>query len=367
MKEVNIFADYVDEKTQEQFNLAMEQDYVVKGALMPDCHAGYTLPIGSVIATNGVIVPSYVGYDIGCGMLAYKTNYHKVEIENYLKNIFDEIYRTIPVGFNHNTVDVPWDNYNNIEKTSKTHEIFMKDGFKQHTTLGSGNHFQDLSYDEQGNVWVVIHSGSRGIGHSVASHYMRLASNSEKAIEGHFGLRTDSEIGKDYIIDLNFCLEFALENRKGMLKRVLEAISKFVPNDIEIVEGDIINRNHNHAEYKNELWIHRKGATHADLGMRGVIPGNMRDGSFVVCGKGNEKSMCSSSHGAGRVMGRKEATRKLNIEDFEKSMEGIVARVNKDTLDESPMAYKNIFDVMEMQKDLVDVVCHLKPLINIKG
>ena len=367
MKEVNIFAEFVDEKTQEQFNLAMEQDYVVKGALMPDCHAGYTLPIGSVVATDGIIVPSYVGYDIGCGMLAYKTNYHKDEIENHLKNIFDEIYKTIPVGFNHNTVDVPWDNYNNIEKTIKTKEIFSDGGFKNLSTLGGGNHFLDLSFDELENVWVVIHSGSRGIGHAVASLYMKLACGSEKAIEGHFGLRTDSDIGKDYIIDLNFCLEFALENRKCMLERILKAISKFVPKNIDIDNDLIINRNHNHAEYKNGLWIHRKGATHADLGMMGVIPGNMRDGSFIVRGKGNEKSMCSSSHGAGRVMGRKEANRKLNLEDFEKSMNGIIAKVDKDTLDEAPMAYKNIFDVMSMQKDLVDIVCHLKPLINIKG
>jgi tRNA-splicing ligase RtcB len=129
----------------------------------------------------------------------------------------------------------------------------------------------------------------------------------------------------------------------------------------------VINRNHNHAVFEHGLWIHRKGATHAEHGMLGVIPGNMRDGSFIVCGTGEPEALWSSSHGAGRVMGRAQANRELNLEDFAMTMSGVVAKVDESTLDEAPMAYKNIFDVMEMQKDLVKVVHHIRPLINVKG
>ena len=194
---------------------------------------------------------------------------------------------------------------------------------------------------------------------------MKLASKSNKAREGHYPLHVDSNEGKDYIMDLNFCLEFALENRKSMVKRAIEVIKKTCLGDI--IEDSLINRNHNHAQFKDGLWIHRKGATHAEYGMMGVIPGNMRDGSFIVKGKGNPDSLCSSSHGAGRVLSRKEAKATLTLDVFEDTMSHIKAKVTEGTLDESPHAYKNIFDVMELQKDLVEVITLVKPLINIKA
>lgn len=165
-----------------------------------------------------------------------------------------------------------------------------------------------------------------------------------------------------------FCLAYALENRLGMVKRIEAAIRKQVCKGGAIWES-LINRNHNHAEAKDGLWIHRKGATHAEDGMDGVIPGNMRDGSFIVRGKGNPDALCSSSHGAGRVMGRKAAKEQLDMVTFRKEMEdrGIQARVEASTLDESAEAYKDIFEVMAMQRELVEVRHHVQPIINIKG
>lgn len=195
---------------------------------------------------------------------------------------------------------------------------------------------------------------------------MQVASSDGKAREGHYGLSVDTQDGRDYIDDLAFCLAFALENRKQMLVRVMESIGKYCGGTFGALE-DIINRNHNHAELRDGLWIHHKGATHAEEGIMGVIPGNMRDGSFIVCGKGNTDSLYSSSHGAGRVLWRKEAQRTLSVEQFKESMVGIVAKVDDSTLDESAFAYKDIFEVMRLQNSLVDVVAHVRPIINIKG
>lgn len=214
----------------------------------------------------------------------------------------------------------------------------------------------------------MVHSGSRNVGHKIATHYMKLASGDGKAREGHYALNVDSAEGQDYIHDLAFGLQFALDNRLMIVGRVINGIRhKGVAG--QGLFGELINRNHNHAELKDGLWIHRKGATHAELGMMGVIPGNMRDGSFIVRGKGNPDSLCSSSHGAGRVMGRTEAKSKLNMEEFIATMQerGIQARVENATLDEAPMAYKDVFQVMADQTDLVEVVHHVKPIINIKG
>jgi len=364
-KEHHIFADIdlIEQEAKDQFESAMNLDCVVKGALMPDVHTGYTLPIGSVVAVDGNILPSFVGYDIGCGMCALPMDIDKALIEEHKEKIFNSIYRSIPVGFNHNQKDSEWDN--DIELTKQSKEIFDKNGLKQLCSLGGGNHFIEIGFDENNKTWIIIHSGSRGIGHAVASYYMRLASGDGKAREGHFGFDVNSQNGKDYITDLNFCLEFALENRKQIIARVERELNHYCGG-----QGDwsrLINRNHNHAELKDGLWIHRKGATHAENGMMGVIPGNMRDGSFIVKGKGNPDSLFSSSHGAGRVLGRKQAQRELKFEDFTKTMEGVKAKIGKDTLDESPFAYKNIFDVMDKQKELVEIIHHVKPLINIKG
>jgi tRNA-splicing ligase RtcB len=404
MKQTNIFAEVLEDTALEQFNSAMEQDFAVKGALMPDVHTGYSLPIGAVVATDGVIVPAWVGYDIGCGMCALKLDgidYDEVKANS--KAIFDLIYKHIPVGFNVNEKAVE---YSLDGLTDKGKEIaVMKKHGRAIGSLGGGNHFIEVGHDETDSVWVVIHSGSRGVGHGLAAHYMTIASSDTKTLEdefdvdhqhllkynpgqyetykseyvkkkqgklrpkeGHYGFDVNSQDGMDYIQDLAWGLDFALANRKEMMARVVNSITEAL--DISFYELDfseLINRNHNHAEERDGVWIHRKGATHAEAGMMGVIPGNMRDGSFIVRGKGNPDALWSSAHGAGRVMGRKQAKRELETSDFVETMSGITAKVGGDTLDESPLAYKDIFEVMRLQADLVEVIAHVKPIINIKG
>ena len=362
MKETHIFAEIIEQSALDQFNSAMEQDFAVKGALMPDAHTGYTLPIGAVIATDSVIIPSWVGYDIGCGMCAVPTTFSKASVAKYAVGVFNSVYSAVPVGFNHNQKDAVWQG---PECTPATAAIFSKNGLRQLGSLGSGNHFIEIGYDEIDRVWIIVHSGSRGIGHAVATHYMKLASGDGKAREGHFGFHTRSSEGRAYITDLAFCLAFALENRHRIIQRVVREMAHYCEGSADWLQ--VINRNHNHAEKKDGLWIHRKGATHAEAGMMGVIPGNMRDGSFIVEGKGDPDALWSSSHGAGRVMGRKEAQRTLNVDEFRTTMRGVTAKVDDETLDESPLAYKDIFDVMRQQFEMVRVVHHIKPLVNIKG
>jgi len=365
-KPYRIFAEVLEQEALNQFESAMQQPFVVRGALMPDAHAGYSLPIGAVVATDGVVLPAWVGYDIGCGMCALPTSYSSDEVRVKAKEIFDGIYASVPVGFSHNAENTEWPEGKALPRSAKMREIFDKNGLRQLGSMGGGNHFAEVGADETGKVWIVLHSGSRGIGHATASHYMRIASGDGKAREGHFGFSVDSEEGKDYIQDLEFCLAFALENRREMMRRIACVLDSLVSGG-SAEWGALINRNHNHAECKDGLWIHRKGATHAEVGMMGVIPGNMRDGSFIVRGKGNPDALWSSSHGAGRVLGRKDAQRTLDVEGFAETMGGIVAKIGVDTLDESPFAYKSIFEVMRQQSALVDIVAHVRPILNVKG
>lgn len=364
-KPYRIFAEVLEQEALNQFESAMQQPFAVRGALMPDAHAGYSLPIGAVVATDGVVLPAWVGYDIGCGMCALPTSHNADDVRAKAQEIFDDIYKAVPVGFSHNARNTEWAEGESLPRSAKMQEIFDKNGLRQLGSLGGGNHFAEVGADETGKVWIVIHSGSRGIGHATASHYMRIASGDGKAREGHFGFSTESAEGADYIKDLAFCLAFALENRREMMRRIVGVMDALLPGTADW--GALINRNHNHAEQKDGLWIHRKGATHAEAGMMGVIPGNMRDGSFIVRGKGNADALWSSSHGAGRVLGRKEAKRTLTLESFTETMAGVVARVTDETLDESPFAYKSIFDVMRQQDAMVEVVAHVRPILNIKG
>lgn len=423
LKELNkpykIYAELLDEIAQEQFYDVLSQEHVRYAVLMPDAHAGYAMPIGGVCASDGFVVPSFVGFDIGCGMSAYKTTFYKDEVLKKANEIYVGIVSTIPLGFskhkNHQSFKCE------MERTEFCDYILQTKGLMQLGTLGGGNHFIEIGYGSDDMAWIVIHSGSRGFGHTIASHYMREAymasldqenieakliedftsrnktfmehnpqgfekalkkytikqkiemekkTNSDK-IEGIHALSIESKLGIDYIKDQNFALEFALENRKKMTGVICEILSDTIgkKDDFEYHdESRFINRNHNHAEFDEEigLWIHRKGATHAKEGMMGVIPGNMRDGSFVVRGKGSKDSLCSSSHGAGRVMSRKQANANISFEKFTESMDGIVGTINENTIDESPFAYKDIFEVMRLQDELVEVVEHIKVLINIK-
>ncbi len=381
-KPYKIYAEVLDPKAVHQFEEAMMQDCVVKGALMPDAHLGYTVPIGSVIATDGIIFPSFVGYDIGCGMCALKTPFKKIDIEDkeVRQKIFDMLYERIPVGQGKHDESQVLEGLKGLELTTEGKKYFEERfALRQLGTLGSGNHFLEVAADEAEYLWIVLHSGSRGFGWKIAEHYMIAASTETRTTkkgkvvpvtEGHFGLRTDSDLGRAYINDMNYALAYALANRKHMLLAALHVLKDVIMPDLKIEHKhvvDFINRNHNHAVEKDGLYIHRKGATHAEEGMRGVIPGNMRDGSYIVTGKGNPDSLHSSSHGAGRVLGREAAKKALNVEDFKKEMEGITAKVGASTLDESPKAYKDIHEVMQQQSDLVTVDHHVKTLINMKA
>jgi tRNA-splicing ligase RtcB len=371
MKPHKIYADpaTLDGKALSQFYDALKQPWAVSGALMPDAHVGYTLPIGGVIATDGVIVPAFVGYDIGCGVCAIRTEASVDDVKGKAQALFDGIYDRVPCGVGQGHTSRSLLNLvgmADLPRTELADEVWVRRKAEaQMGTLGSGNHFLEVGYDEESRVWVIIHSGSRGFGHGLAEAYMKIASGSSKAKEGFYALETSSQLGRDYIQDMNFALEYALSNRFLMLDLVENIFQSTI--GAGFIWDSVINRNHNHAVFEHGLWIHRKGATHAEHGMLGVIPGNMRDGSFIVCGTGEPEALWSSSHGAGRVMGRAQANRELNLEDFAMTMSGVVAKVDESTLDEAPMAYKNIFDVMEMQKDLVKVVHHIRPLINVKG
>lgn len=414
-----IYAEVLEDTAIEQFDNCLEMEGCVQGALMADSHTGYVAPIGSVLKFDGKVSPALVGYDIGCGLVSAGLSVKAGDLD--LEALRDEILKVVPIGFNRHQkkqqVDVPVS-----EGSLHLRTVMNSTGVYQLGTLGGGNHFIELgTNDETGLMHIIIHSGSRGLGHKVASHYMEKAAAAsidesvyhdefanmpknlewldaikkmkpspktdnvqdaycnakeayvkrqvaqvlKKSTEGNFSLDTWSDDGKDYMKDQAIALEFAIANRHAMVNAIVKCIGQQIP-DVSIEE--IINKNHNHAiEDEAGFIIHRKGATQADTGMMGVIPGNMKDGCFIVKGKGDTDSMKSSSHGAGRVLSRKKAKALLSIDKFNADMVGVVTNHSDDTLDEAPDAYKNIYEVMAAQTDLVDVIAHVTPVLNIKG
>ncbi|MGE0109499.1 MAG: RtcB family protein [Bdellovibrionales bacterium] len=357
-------------------------------ALMPDCHMGYGMPIGGVLATKNVIVPNAVGVDIGCGMCAVQTNIAVDDVNtDALKTILGGsneyqggIRSNIPVGFNHQTSAQEWDGFDNPPDDPIVLEQ-IQSACKQLGTLGGGNHFIELQAGNDGYLWIMIHSGSRNIGLKIASHYNKLAQSlCEKwhsnvpPFKGDDGLAffpTDTEEGQCYIAAMEFALSFALANRLHMIEVCKEAVLGAFPNT---VFGDVINIHHNYAALENHfgenVWVHRKGATRAREGEVGIIPGSQGTRSYIVRGLGNPNSFMSCSHGAGRKMGRRQAQRELNLEDEIKLLDdaGVLhsIRTTKD-LDEAPSAYKDIDVVMQNQRDLVEVMTELRPLAVVKG
>ncbi|MEI6731456.1 MAG: RtcB family protein [archaeon] len=235
-------------------------------------------------------------------------------------------------------------------------------------TLGGGNHFIELGF-QKNDLWLIIHSGSRGVGHKIAEIYMKKAAGKDRLFEQTYPLEVESKYGKEYLNVLDFCLEFALLNRMEMAHHVILSIGRVLRKKISWKLW--ANKNHNHAILEKtgqgELYIHRKGATPAKKGERGIIPANMRDGSYLVLGLGNAHFLFSSSHGAGRVMSRTKARETFKMQEFIDSMKGIRGTIEPAILDEAPMAYKNIADVMDAQKESVKVLKHIKPVINWKG
>lgn len=368
------FVSYADPLTVDQAAIsqmydAMKSPWAVKGALMPDTHKGYALPIGAVVLADNFVVPAWVGYDIGCGMASVKTNIKiSDEFLSKAEEIHAKICEKVPVGNNRHTENI--EDGVNLPLSELGFDVKERRANKQFGTLGGGNHFIEVGAGNDGDIYITIHSGSRGFGHGIATEYMKLAANSDRPIEGHYGFSADSELGKQYYGDALYAQEWAVGNRREMIFKVGEAIQEVLGIKLKISE--YINRNHNHVEEYTEegvenLYVHRKGATHAEEGMMGVIPGNMRDGCFVVRGKGNSDWLNSSSHGAGRVLSRSQAKKQLDVDSFIDEMSGIASSASAKTIDESPLAYKDIFSVMELQTDSVEVVDYVRPLINVKG
>jgi tRNA-splicing ligase RtcB (3'-phosphate/5'-hydroxy nucleic acid ligase) len=386
----------VDERTMQQFLDCMKEEFVIDGALMPDAHLGYVAPIGSVLVTKDFIVPSWVGYDIGCGVIAVKLKGKNLlkKIEGKKKEIFEKVNSRVPMGLGklraeHELSEEGKKEFEKIleklEKAKINKKLFswIKRKAKSNLgTLGHGNHFIEIDFEGK-EIWLIVHSGSRNIGHKCAGQYMKkamkeaLLSNSENTAssarggtgdgneERTFALKANSAIGKEYLAVQDFCLELALLNRKEIAKTIINEIQDVLE---EKIESELwTNKNHNHVVKEKGKWIHRKGATPSKKNEKGVIPGNMRDGTFLVIGKGNKDFLHSSSHGAGRAMSKRQAKESIDMKDFEKEMKGIIASVRKETIDESPKAYKNIFDVMNAQKKSVKIFKHLKPIINWKG
>ena len=353
-------------------------------SIMPDAHQGYGMPIGGVLATKDVIIPNAVGVDIGCGMCAVKTSLTEIDRDT-LKKIMGEIRKFVPVGFSHQKEKQDEDLMPNRGITDHLKIVGQEyqSALKQIGTLGGGNHFIVIQKGSDGFIWIMIHSGSRNLGYKVADYYNKLAvelnekwhSKVPKEWELAF-LPIDSEEAQDYIQEMSYCVDFALANRRLMMKRVMEVFLNLngLNNNSRIDFEQIINIAHNYASLENhfgqDVWVHRKGATLAREGTIGIIPGSQGTASYIVEGKGNPESFMSCSHGAGRRMGRNQARRELVLEDEVKALEdkGILHSIRGvKELDEAPSAYKPIKEVMKNQEDLVKVLVELKPLAVIKG
>lgn len=347
--------------------------------LMPDTHGGFGMPIGGVVALESAVSPNMVGVDISCGMLAVKTNLTEFP-KDKLEQLVDRLYIKIPLGFSHH--DEPQSNaiFDDVSKWEKTTVCLreLDSARKQLGTLGGGNHFIEVQLGTDGHIWFMIHSGSRNLGFRVAHHYNEIAKKLCKMWKHNEVVDNDisflpigTKEAADYIREMNLCGEFAFQNRAHMSNAIKEEILKLLPDTVFEKE---INIHHNYAalehHYGKDVWVHRKGATLARKGTIGIIPGSQGTHSYIVEGLGNEASLQSCSHGAGRKMSRTKAISELNLEKEQQVLNsnGIVHRLHsKDQLDEAPSAYKDINTVIDEQKDLVSVVTELRPLAVIKG
>ncbi len=358
--------ELLEEEAQNQIWRNVNLKEVLSMSIMPDCHTGYDIPIGSVIITNpNIICPSYVGFDLFCGICHINTKVNVNDLfpkEKLKQKALDKIIETIPsgVGKNHTKIKYEYPDFKSLSGDSELTKTVNNLNKLQLGTLGSGNHFIEIGINKNNEVGITIHSGSRGCGYKVAEYYMN------KKFEKF--LKLDTEIGQAYVHDFIFFENWAYKNRSLMLYEVLKILG-FSKNEIVSLLKNIINEHHNHAIVTNEGVIHRKGATPADLNQYGVIPGNMRDGVFITKGLGNKEYLSSASHGAGRKLSRSKAKKKFTFEDFEKQMNSnIIANICKDTIDECPSCYKNIDDVIKMQEGIVvEIVDFFKPIINFKG
>lgn len=346
-------------------------------AIMPDSHRGYGMPIGGVLAANRVIVPNAVGVDIGCGMCSLRTNLNYIDTD-VLKNIMSIIRETVPVGFKHQSEkqDGKWMPEFDAGKELPIVRQEYEKAVYQVGTLGGGNHFIEIQKGSDGYIWIMIHSGSRNIGYTIAKHYNNKAM---ELCEKYFSVvpkdlaffPINSEEFHLYLNEMNYCVEFALMNRKLMMERVKNAFTEVLDN---VSFSGFINKPHNFASWENHfnknVIIHRKGATRARAGELGMIPGSQGTSSYIVKGLGNPDSFESCSHGAGRTMSRTKARNELSVDKESNRLDkmGVLHAIRgKDDLDEAPSAYKDIKQVMGYQKDLVSIEIELVPLAVIKG
>lgn len=385
----------LEDKARQQLLNAASMPFIHKHiAVMPDVHWGMGATVGSVIPTSGAIIPAAVGVDIGCGMMAVKTSLKASDLPDNLHGIRTAIEAAVPHGRSDNGgandkgrhADIPTNVMSKFafmsgglaEIVSKHEKIERAaEGCAAHMgTLGTGNHFIEVCLDEDQSVWIMLHSGSRGIGNKIGSYFIEKAKEDMRRwfinlsdqdlayiVEG-------SELFGDYMKALHWAQSFALANREVMMELVVEALSKSLGRPFE-TSLMAVNCHHNYVSkeyhFGKNVWLTRKGAVRAREGDMGIIPGSMGVQSYIVRGKGNPDSFCSCSHGAGRRMSRTAAAKKYTVEDHIKATEGVECRKDAEVIDETPMAYKSIDAVMAAQSDLVEIVHTLKQVVCIKG
>ena len=384
---VLVWTDDVEGPARDQLSRMADLDIVHSHiAVMPDVHLGKGATVGSVIPTRKAIIPAAVGVDIGCGMCAVRTSLTAAQLPESLRPVRNQIERDVPVGFNmHQHGRIRHKAASHVEpglreildrhpgiapKSSK------KDSWaRQIGTLGGGNHFIEICLDEADRVWIMLHSGSRGIGNRIGQYFI------EQAMEVMAKSRVDlpdrdlayltegTGLFADYWYALSWAQDYAARNRQEMLDIVLDALGRTLP-PFEL-EDAAINCHHNYATREvhdgTEIYVTRKGAIRAGAGELGIIPGSMGARSYIVRGKGNAKSFCSCAHGAGRRMSRSAARRQFSREDLVNQTTGVECRKDKGVIDEIPGAYKDIDQVMENQVDLVETVHTLKQVLCVKG
>ncbi len=350
-------------------------------SLMPDVHLGKGALVGSVLATKDAIIPAAVGVDIGCGMAAVKTPYAAAQLEGKLKKIRQDIEAVVPVGFNANkTVEKAasnWQGWNQFKDLHPGVQRLQPKAMKQMGSLGGGNHFIEVCLDTEANVWLMLHSGSRHIGNMLAQCHIATAKELSKLAQ----LRLpDPDLSyfvggtaefDAYWRDLQWAQNYARFNRDVMMARVKAVIERHVAGGKPFKPLMQVNCHHNYAEkeehFGESVYVTRKGAVRAQTNDYGIIPGSMGAKSFIVKGKGNARSFCSCSHGAGRLMSRAKAKRSFTLDDLLEQTNGVECRKDPGVIDEIPGAYKPIDEVMNQQTDLVEVVATLKQVVCIKG
>jgi len=375
---IKIWSDLVEDGAMEQAKNLANLPFAFRHiAIMPDVHQGYGMPIGTVLAARGVVIPNAVGVDIGCGMNAVETNIPvSAMTPAWLRSIVKRIKAEIPVGFSQRI------GFDGIVKESEAisympdlpNEYYEK-ALSQIGTLGGGNHFIEIQAGDNGNVWIMVHSGSRKFGHSVAERWNKVAIDmnakwfsSVPADQDLAFLPLESEEGFGYWSDMEAAVIYARESRYLMTSVIIKILSEF---DSKVEDLSWYDVAHNYARlenhFKNNVVVHRKGATSARDGEIGIIPGSMGTKSFVVSGLGNKESFMSCSHGAGRAMSRSQAKETLDLQLEIRKMGSVLFPMSACDLDEAPGAYKDIDKVMMLQAGLVRIIRTLTPLAVVKG